>query len=808
MRSTLQQIVFSFRQMVKSPMNTVLCIFVLAGGIAIVMSMMRLCQQVFYSKVPYKDSDRMYIVERLHENGDHDYNWPVKTFRQWEKNQTAFSDLIVEFSDSVGVLDGDVTNAVTGLYVSYNFSEVTGISPILGRPFEKRDALGDAERVVIINEKMWREMFGASKSIIGKPITVDGVVRTIIGVMPESFDGPFPMTQVRLWIPLNYDTLEKDTGWGNIVTCVGKLHNGESAQQAKIKTDSILKNVSAFLPDENRNVAGIFLDPVNRPKTDETGEVTFKFLFLCSLLVLFMACAIASGLMNARYSARAQEFAIRSALGATRRQLVVQMVAEFLLISILATVLGLLLYNLFVTAILDGYMERFNTPPFMRDLSQTGMMMVAIPLILIVVTLSSVLFPAIRASRVDISSVLRESTRTGSSMRITRMSNFIIVWQIATACVVLGGGAMMGYMLYAFRHQIDRYDPSEYICVNFSFSPNAHSEVATRNSLAMKLVRRVESDPDFSNVALSNELYNSNSRGNARAWIEGKTYASENEVPLVNQHIVTPGYFAATNIPILYGRDFTEKDDAAMPVAVVTDIFAKKYYGTMDVLGKRFKTSENGNYMTIVGIVPDTFTNKYFKDNATGFYVPYAAQAWMDMVLLAKTRGDPSAHIDSIVKLIGSVDNRLIISDRMSMKDLQDSYQGGTYLSFLFTLFGICSIAALIMSAAGLFGIISFSVNMRRLEIGIRMAIGEVPMGAVMLIVKRGVICMTVGMIIGILGLLILRHFLLGGFGAMPESVTIYCLAECIVIVISAFALLVPAVHAAFNDPFKALHEN
>jgi putative ABC transport system permease protein len=808
MKHILSTISFSLRQISKAPAHTLLCIFVLAAGIAIVLSMMRLCQIIFFCTVPYHDSDRFYTVERLMKNGDHTTSWPVATFRQFQKDQTAFDNLVVVFGDSTGILNNGVTKAYVVAYVSNDFAQTIGVEPLLGRSFVDSDARADSEKVVIIGEEVWREIFGEDKNAIGKPLTVDGTVRTVVGVMPASFDGPLPMTTVKIWLPLNLDTLEKETGWGNIVSFLGRLREGENKEQARIKSDSLLSNIMAALPDENRDVAGAYLGSVNGPKTNSSGEIIFKFLFICSLLVLLMACAIASGLMTARYSARTQEIAIRTALGASRRHIVGQMLAEFSVIAVLATVLGLLLYNLFSTVVLDPYLVRFGVPPFMRNLDQSWMITVSVPFLILAVTLASALVPALRASRVELSSVLRESTRTGSSLRITRMSNLIIVWQIATACVVLGGGAMMSYLLYAFRHQEDRYNPSEYACINFSFSPAAHPDAAERSRMAMKIVHHIESEPDFCNVALTNELFSNNARGDTKVWIEGRETAGDNDVPIVCKRIVTPGYFEAIHLPILLGRDFTEKDDTSFPVAIITDAFAKKYYGTSDALGKRFRTSENGGFLTIVGIVPDNFNNTYYHENATGFYIPYASEAWMDILLIAKTRGAPAARIDSLVQSLGTIDSSLIIAYSSTLDDVQDRYRGGTFISFLFTLFGICSIAALVMAAAGLFGIISLSVNMRRLEIGIRMAVGESPAGAVLRIVRRGAICAAIGLLVGLPGILLLRHALKSGSRVIPESLPVYFSALALLLSIIALALLIPAISAAYKNPFQALREN
>jgi ABC-type antimicrobial peptide transport system permease subunit len=388
------------------------------------------------------------------------------------------------------------------------------------------------------------------------------------------------------------------------------------------------------------------------------------------------------------------------------------------------------------------------------------------------------------------------------------MSNFIITWQIATACMVLGGCAVMGYYLYAFNNQNEYYDRAQYTGVNFTFSPKAHPEPAIRAALARRIVQELEQDPSIDNVALTNEYYNSTS-GDSRAWIEGVDYASENDVPLVCRRIVSPGYFAATNIPILIGRGFDDNDGLEHPVAVVTEEFARRYYGSTDALGCRFRFGRDWQQYTIVGIVPDVFRNRFFPDRPTGVFVPYACENWMDMILIAKTGNLSAADAERrITEILGSLDPRLSIAQVTPLDHMHSLYQGGTIISFVFMLFSVCGVAALIMAAAGLFGIISFQVNIRRLEIGIRMALGESPSGAVMLIMRRGLMCVTAGLLLGSVGTYLIRYIIASSDAEMPENPWLYVAGLAIMLSISLASMFLPAAKAASEDPCKALHEN
>ena len=808
MRHLINTLIFSFRLAIKAPMNTILCISVLAGGIALATSMFRLYEMVFATNVPYKNAERMTQIERVNDQQNRRFDWPFESYKALKSSQTFFEDMFAFVPEGVTLKNGDAGSLSTSVYIDSGFEKTLGIQLMLGRSFVAEDSRPDSTRVTVISYALWKRMFNSAPDVLGKTLVVDGVPRTIVGVMPESIDGPFPMSNVELWLPLNLDTLTQETGWVNFVYVLGVVRADISHDIALEQAITITKQIAQAYPGENEHIESARLSYVNDSHTDDTGLIMLTSLFVCTMLILLMACGIASGLVTARYSSRAQELAIRSALGATRLQIIGQMFIEFTVISTCSVVLGYLLSRWFDLAILNSFYDQFGIPAFMRNTDNT-LMTIFIIAVLCLVTLASTIMPALRASKTDLSSVLRESTRTGSSLRVTKLSNVLITWQVATACIVLCGGAIMGYLLYDTQNGKDTYDSTQYHVARIAFNAHDHNDRFAKCREVVRLLEELRRNPQIEKVCMTTELFGGNQWGNnTQVWIDGKDYPSDNDAPQSLNRIVSPGYFDALDIPILSGRDFRNEDTENPTDVIVTEDFARKYYGSTDVLGKRFRRVKDGPYLSIVGVVPEVFNPKRNPQLQSGFFIPYASEPWDDVFLFIKGRGTAEEIHKSVTDTLNSIDNKICVAAFGTLDAARGNYGGSNFLKFMFTLFVTFSIGALIMAASGLYGVISFSTNMRRTEMGIRLALGANPSGLVFLMAKRGLFFVALGLVVGAIGTLVLRHFMQSRITAMPESPWAYLFAVSILLTVATTSVLIPSFLGSRIEPSKALRED
>jgi predicted permease len=791
----------------KTPFNTALCICVLAGGIALATSSYKFYEMVFATTVPYKDSDRMVVVNRLSSRDNRD-NWPLATYRAFAERQHVFESLLPVAQDSQAV-KGDATDMqVQGAYIVPETFGVLGVHPVLGREFNSGDTSSDAPRTCLISHDLWQRLFGGSPDALGKTLTCDGIIRVVIGVMPKDFNGPFPVVVAGMWMPLNLDTVNAETGWVSTVALLGVARPGISRKEALRQANAAAMDAYAALPQENECQVGVRLRYLNDVHADGSVVGLLYCIFACTFLILLMSCGIVSGLLTARYSIRTQEMAVRSALGATRMQVIGQMILEFLVISVPALLFGLLLSRMFDVLLLEKHYDRFNIPGFMRQHDGVKMTLFILG-ILGLVTLFSSIMPAIRASRTNLNSILRESTRTSSSLRVTQLSNFLMLWQVATACVVLSGGAMIGSYLRSYHEFISTFNADEYLAFRLAFNAKEHPDSVAKCNEVIHLLETVRHLPSVDKACLTNELFSGNqwSAMQTRVWIDGRDYPSSDDVPEAFHRLVAPGYLDALNIPLLQGRDFTPADNEENPVAIVSEGFARQHFGGMDVIGRRFRMSHDGRFLTIIGVVPEVFNPAGDSNAWYGFFRPYAVEPWDDVYLLVRGRGSFEEVSRSVTGAIASVDSKICILETVPYPEARNATGPYTFLSFLMTLFSSFSICALVMTVGGLYGIISFVTNLKRTETGIRMALGAQPMDIVCRMTRRGLLFVLAGLLVGAGGAVLLNRSMSGLFAGTGEGVLMYCGAAALLLVVSAASIFIPAYLSARRDPSSNLRE-
>jgi putative ABC transport system permease protein len=808
MNSVLHILRYSLRQCVKTPANTLLCILVLGGSVAIAASMFRLCQIALFSHAPYDKSERIVEVCRINANKDIDTSWFSNSYLALMKEQVVFSDTLVFRSRQALVKTADNGQRVLSSYVGHNLSRFTGVNPVLGRSFDTADAEPGSAPTVLIGEKLWAAAYNSDTSVLGKTLILDGVARTIIGVMPASFDGPAPLSGVQIWMPLNPDTLTANADVLSGVSLLGRIRDDLKPEMAAEQMALASKHVFKTYPYENQRKVSAYLKFINHDFFDEDALLVFKALFGCSVLIMLMACAIVSGLMSTRYASRMQEFAVCLALGASRASLATRIVVEFLVISATSTLLGLLLDHWVAMSFLPRVAEYFNMPDYMMR-QPSWPLYAFMVFVLTLTTITSTLLPAVRASKVDIASVMRESTRTGTSLRSARLSNLIVVWQVATAGAILCGGTMMGYIIHNFSAGNAYYDSDKYLCATLSFHPKFHADDATKLNLAVRIMNELGQYPEIEKSGMTDEFLPYDHT--QRVWLEGEPYNGIESVPLGAMRVIMPGYFSATDIPLISGREFEKADLASgHGVAIVTDTFAKTMMGTMNAVGKTFSINGNAGYLTVVGVVPDVFGYNGHSLHSPGFFVPYSAVSAQDIQLFARS-GGPRQHLkDVFAKAVRDVDGNICVSDVMSISDYRNRYGGGNYLKFIFILFVIFSASALVMSAAGLYGIISSTVGQRRREMGIHLVLGATPEQVVRLVAKTGAVNAAIGFVLAAVGTLVIRSLVIQEFGRFTntvESWSIYATSALALLAIISVSLLVPAVRAVRAGPFASLRE-
>jgi putative ABC transport system permease protein len=829
---TARDIRIGLRVLVKEKGFCALAIFVLAIGISAVATQFAMVNGIMLRGFSFPTADRLAAVNFIDPASRTAAGVNQQTFgmdyEEYLPSQKSFELMTAYLSGSTVnmTVDGQARR-YTGAYTTETFLRVLGMKPAMGRDFTPQDNRPGAEKVALIGHGIWQRDFGGAKDVLGRSIRLNGKPATIIGVMPPGFE--FPVND-QVWIPLysEYPVRPRNDPQANNPGVMGALKPGVSMEQAQVEFTAFAKRFAAAYPETNKafNAAEV------RPLIDQfTGPVLrglmWTMLAFC-VGVLLIACVNVMNMQFARATLRARELAVRSSLGATRSRLIRQMLTESSLLAGAGAILGIALAY-FSTDWLSASLRNLENPPpswmtFSLDL----------PVLLFTVgatvaaALVSGILPAWMASRARVVDVLREGGRGNTSRGVTLVSRGLVMMQIVVTCVLLIGSLLQLRSILKQQALDYGYDTAGLMSARMGLMEGDYPTPDARKIFYDRLVRELTNSGQFEAVALTSRMRMVFS-GNGPVEIDGKVYKARRDRTNANFEQVTGSYFTATGQKLLEGRTFAEDDtDLKQPVAVVNAAFAKKHFAGQSAVGRRFRTGDGesgpyGPWRTIVGVVSTVrmqgpFNNPNVDD--TGFYTPFYATAFgaapptlaanQFSTVLVRPRAGQQAEgvLKTLRREVTKVDSNLPLYFAGTPKFHIDS-AGAAFriIASMFTMFGAI---AILLAAVGIYGVMSFAVNQRRQEFGVRMALGADNGRILGMVLKRGSVEVAVGLSVG-MGLSLLIAFLgrsgidniLIGVNALDPFT--YVSVALLVAAVSLFAVLVPAQRATRVDPMLAL---
>jgi putative ABC transport system permease protein len=717
----------------------------------------------------------------------------------------------------------------TGAYVTSDFLRILGVGPIIGRDFTAADNRPGAEKVAIISHELWQRDFGASREVVGKSVRINGKPATIVGVMAPGFS--FPVNE-QLWLPLYSEFPPRPrndlAGPANQIAVLGLIKQGGSADQANAEFNAIAKRLATAFPDTNKKFDHALVEPLIKTFT----PVAIRGLLLTMLAfcvgLLLIACVNVMNMQFARATLRAKELAIRSALGATRIRLIRQMLTESLLVAVIGAGCGVGLAFQATDYLQAATHNQANPIPSYITFTIDAPVLAFVVAATMLAALASGFVPAWLASRTDAIEALKESGRGNTSRAIGLITRSLVVLQILVTSILLIG-SLLQLQSIVRQQRIDYgYNTDALLTARMGLMDGDYPTPEARKLFFDRLVRELRADPGFESAALTNRFRMTFS-GFTAVEIEGQKYQTDNDRPNANFEQVTDGYFATLGARILEGRDFALDDtDAKQPVAIVNAPFAKKHFGNSSVLGRRFRTVGNngqlfGSWRTIVGVVSNLRMQAPFNIpnvDDTGFYVPYFASVFgpaqpgpisqQFATVIVRPRGQvPAGSVaPALQREVNKVDPNLPLYFVGTPRDNQDTFLAQNRI--IATLFSIFGGVAVVMASIGLYGVMSFSVNQRTQEFGIRMALGADHNRILQMVLRQGAIQLLLGLALGLgLALSIGTAFAAGISNALfqisPRDPLTYSAVALLLTVVSLIATLVPARRATRVDPMIAL---
>jgi putative ABC transport system permease protein len=733
------------------------------------------------------------------------------------------------FAQMAGYLSGSTINVsyknnpqrYTGAYITEDLFKIIGVSPIMGRDFTADDNKPSAEKVAILSHEIWKRDFNGDPNIVGQSVRINGKAGSIIGVMPPNFQ--FPISE-QLWVPLynEFPPIPRGQlviGANNAAPAVmGRLKPGISLDQANAEFGGLARRLAQDNPKTNSTLTSASVQPLLKAMTGPQLRQQVWGMLAAVILVLLIACVNVMNMQFGRAALRAKELAIRGALGATRWRIVRQMLTESFLVATFGAVAGVLLAYWAVDMLIRATNALPFPPPYWIQYRIDGPVLFFTVAITLVATIVSGLVPALVSSKGNAAEMMKEGGRGNSSRMVNIITRVLVVGQIALTAALLIAATLQ---IKSIRNQVTLnygYDESAIYAARMGLMEGAYPTQDARRGFFLRAVRALRANPQFESAAMT-DRFRMTFAGQGQYEVDGQNYTTDRDRPRGNFESVSDNYFATLGLKILEGRDFTIDDtDAKQPVAIVNTSFARKYYGNESPIGRRIRIYNPGQpqpWRTIVGVVPDTLMQGPFdqQTDTAGFYMPLLGAEPATQFCTIIVRPRPGQRADTLgsalSRAVAELDSNLPTYFAGTPAQFHNEILGGNRI--IATLFGIFGAVAFVLSAVGLYGVMSFSVTQRTQEFGIRMALGADAARIFRMVMTQGAWQLAIGLVLGastaalllgVIGPTALQNVL---FKVNALDPIIYCAVAGLLTAVAAASCFVPARRATQVNPIVAL---
>jgi putative ABC transport system permease protein len=803
MRAFIEELKAAVAGLGRAPGFTALSAGVLGLGLAAVIFMYGVADTLMMKPPPYPNSDRIYMVA-THDGqtaGDYDESMLPRDYLKVREAASQFEAIGGIYIGTTYLTGDGQAERYDGAFADGHIFDVAGVAPELGRTILPRDTIEGATPVVILSHELWTERFAADPAVIGRTVRVNGKSSEVIGVMPKGYT--FPST-AQLWIANPQDALRTPRMDGVDVQVFGRLREDGNLDVAQQELAPVAAAITAEVGKQAFN--GRFeLIPMAAGFVGDEGAMLITTLLVAVGFVLLIACANVSNLLLARSAYRVRETTVRSALGASRGRLVVHMLAEGFVISALATVLGLLLASIALDGMqlaVSRLME--DSPSWWRFEVDYRAATVAVGAALLS-TLIAGLPAAIRASRPSLDALLRDGGRTGTGHAIGRIAWGLVVVEIALACLLLGVSALMTKSVLQATSSDVGVETDGIMTARVGLTAGTYTEKEEQVRFWDALVTQIQSQPGIDVAAVTNSLPG-HGTGDGPISIEGRDYGDDSTKPFVNHLTASPSYFEAFGIAPTQGRLFDSRDRVdTLPVIVINEFMARKMFPDESPLGKRirFDLAEEPTWYTIIGVVPDVVMDEDGQIDE-GAYLSVLQRPERFMSIAVRGQGDPRSLIGGVRTALAQTDPDLALYWLRTFDESRVIRTAG--FRIIGTMFAVFAGVALVLAAAGLFGVLAFHVGQRTREIGVRRALGADDGRILRMVMRASGVQILLGVAIGMTLLPLMGRGLGDILGEVsPYDPGIYSMVVGLMILVAIAATLTPTLRALKVDPAAAL---
>ncbi len=812
MHTLWQDLRYGVRTLLQRPGFTLVAVITLALGIGANTAIFSVIDAVLLRPLPFKEPDRLVAVWSTDLRNPQS-KLPVSglDLADWRAQSRSIESFGAWFTMDLRMTGGGEPARVKAKGAQEDLLGLLGVAPMHGRVFRPGD-----HYAVVLSHAFWQRKFNADPKVVGQGITLGDESYTVVGVMPPGFQFPLEAEAGDLWLTWDFaklppaPTSRRDA---RLSEAVGRLRPGVSIEQAQAELDTIAAALRQQYPDTNKEI-GVRLIPME--KNLATGQrQALLVLFGAVGCVLLIACVNVANLLLARAAGRQREIAVRAALGASRPRLILQLLTESLLLALTGGMLGSLVAMWSVDALLA------LNPVYLPGAEQIGVDGRVLVFTLLASLVTGALFglaPAWRASNVDLTTALKDGTRTATESKGSRrLRDALVVAEIALSLVLLTCAALL---LHSFRRlrQVDPgFDPRDVLTFRVSLSYKKYEKPEQAGVFFRDLQSRLQTlpgvrasanvsplpmsgDTDFENVDVNLDT---------RFEIEGRPLPRV-ERPRYDPYSVQPDYFRAMGIRLTSGRDFNARDDIdAPPVAIINQTLARRYFAGEDPIGKRLRLTsvfdqKEPPMHEIVGVARDVKYRGLNVETRPEVYVPFAQGPFQEMFVAVKADGDPGGVTSAVRAAVLELDREQPIFNVKTMEQrLGQSVAGQRFNTLLLAIFAGL---ALLLAAVGLYGVLSYAVAERTHELGVRLALGAQSHDVLRLVIGHGLKLVVIGLLIGLAGAVALTRLLRGLlFGVSATDPLTFFVVAVLLVMVAIVACYLPARRATKVDPMVAL---
>jgi len=795
-RGLLQDVRYAARVMLKARGLTVIAIVTLALGIGANTAIFSVINTLLLRPLPYAQPDRLVMLwldMRARGGPATEWTGPSQHF-DWKAQHDIFEGVTSFRGWNASVGGGSLPEAVPGEQTTFEYFDVLGVGPEVGRVFRQTDDIPNAPRVVVLSHSLWMQRYGGDRSVVGRVIPINGEDHEIIGVMPASFRAAL-VTNPGLWRPMRLNPANPSRSLAVFHT-IGRLRTGVSLAQARAALATVAKQLEQAYPQTD---VGKGINPVPLQE-QQVGSMRLALFVLLGAVgfVLLIACVNIANLLLARASGRVREIAVRRALGADRLRIVRQLLTESVLLALAGGALGVLAGVWGVSAL------KAIAPDGTPRVDEIGIDRTVLAFAVVLSVGTGLLFglvPAWHASRDQFTPALKQGGRGQTSDGGGRARRLLIVAEIALALMLLVGGGLLIRTFLALQNANLGFNPDR-VLAGFVLPPSVtYKSDEQRLAFYDAILERAAALPGVTQAALSS-VVPLGGDSDMDFLIEGRPAPQTTADALtVWYRIVSANYFKAMEIPLRRGRVFGARE--MTPLVVINETMAKTHWPNTDPIGRRIKFGDSP-WFTIAGIVGDVHVNGPRGSDRTEVYIPYWLGPEPGINVVLKTAGEPARLTEALKSAVKNVDPTIAVSGIATMDNMIADANGAS--RFYATLVAIFAAVAMLLAAVGIYGVMSYAVAQRSQEIGVRLALGAAERQIFTLVVGDSLKLAAVGLAIGAAGGIMvgraLQNLLFGVHGADPLTFS----ATAVLLLMVAFsASYLPARRAMQTDPMEAL---